>query len=184
VAELTGFDQAELVANGWQCYPVLSRLAQVAPLDMTQQMFLARCKSLHEVWQSVPNGYLKSLLKYAGCPSSTVKDLGSIKLLQAILNIVEGLNANEEDADAFASHQEPEGWNDRNEAMAPLFLTNDLRIADAHEAIGGCLITLQQLGFDTANVNAGYGRALDFVMDGVINSLETLAASIEKLTLT
>ena len=65
--------------------------------------------------------------------------------------------------------------------MAPLFLNNDLRIADAHEAVEQCLTTLQRLGFDTANVNAGYGRALDFVLDGVINALGAVAAAIEKL---
>ncbi|KVT45903.1 hypothetical protein [Burkholderia multivorans] len=179
--ELTGFDRAEVAANGWLAYPALSRLAQVAPLNMTQQMFLARCKGLHEVWQRVPNGYLKSLLERAGCPRVAVKEQGSLRLLQALLNVIERLNAHEEASDAFASGREPEGWNDRNEAMAPLFLNNDLRIADAHEAVEQCLTTLQRLGFDTANVNAGYGRALDFVLDGVINALGAVAAAIEKL---
>lgn len=181
--ELTGFDREEVAANGWLAYPALSRLAQVAPLNMTQQMFLARCKSLHEVLQRFPNGYLKSLLKHAGCPRVAVKDLGSLKLLQALLNVIEMLNTHEEASDAFASDREPEGWNDRNEAMAPLFLNNDLRIADAHETVEQCLTTLQRLGFDTASVNAGYGRALDFVMDSVINSLRILAIEIEKLLL-
>ncbi|MET3359784.1 MULTISPECIES: hypothetical protein [Bradyrhizobium] len=181
-ADLTGFDRAEVAANGWSAYPALGRLAQVAPLDMTQQMFLARCKSLHEVWQRVPNGYLKSLLERAGCPRAAVKDLGSLKLLQALLNVIENLNVHEEASDAFASSGDREGWDDRNEALAPLFLNNDLRIADAHDAVQKCLTALQQLGFDTANVNAGYGRALDFVMDGVINSLETMAAAIENLS--
>lgn len=179
--ELTGFDRGEVAANGWLAYPALGRLAQVAPLSMTQQMFLARCKGLHEVWQRVPNGHLKSLLERAGCPKVAVRELGSLRLLQALLNIIEMLNAHGEAVDAFASGKEPEGWNDRNEAMAPLFLNNDLRIADAHEAVEQCLMTLQRLGFDTANVNAGYGRALDFVLDGVINALGAVAAAIEKL---
>jgi len=180
-AELTGFDRAEIVANGWLAYPALSRLAQVVPLDMTQQMFLARCKSLHEVWQRVPNGYLKSLLEHAGCPRAAVKDLGSLKLLQALLNVIERLNDHDEASDAFVSGREPESWNVRNEAMAALFLNNDLRIADAHETVEQFLTTLQQLGFDTANVNAGYGRALDFIMDGVINALVTVTTAIESL---
>lgn len=180
-SELSGFDRAEVAANGWLAYPALSRLAQVAPLDMTQQMFLARCKSLHEVWQRVPNGYLKSLLEHAGCPRAAIRDLGSLKLLQALLNIIERLNAHEEASDAFVSGKEPEGWNDRNEVMAPMFLNNDLRIADAHETMEQCLATLQRLGFDIANVNAGYGRALDFVMDGVITSLDTATTAIASL---
>lgn len=180
-AELTGFNRAEVAANGWLTYPALSRLAQVAPLDMTQQMFLARCKSLHELWQRVPNGYLKSLLEHAGCPRAAVRDLGSLRLMQALLNVIERLNADEEASDAFVSANEPENWNARNIAMAPLFLNNDLRIADAHETMGDCLATLQTLGFDTANVNSGYGRALDFVLNGVIISLATVADSIENL---
>ncbi|CAM9870362.1 unnamed protein product [Ectocarpus sp. 12 AP-2014] len=180
-SELTGFNQAEIAASGWMAYPVLGRLAQVAPLDMTQQAFLARCKSIHEVWQRVPNGYLKSLLEHAGCPRSGVRTLASLKLLQALLNVVETLNEQEEASDAFASDREPEDWGKRNEAMAPLFLNNDLRIADAHETMEQSLVTLQNLGFDTANVNAGYGRALDFVMDGVIDVLHRIACAIEEL---
>lgn len=179
--ELVGFDRAEVEANGWLSYPALKRLSQVAPLDMPQQTFLSRCKSLHEVWQGVPNGYLKSLLAHAGCPRVAVKDLASLKLMQALLTIVEKLNVHEEASDAFSSVAEPEGWRASNAAMAALFLNNDLRIADAHDAMGECLATLQLLGFDTANVNAGYGRALDFVMDGVIASLRTVALAIETL---
>ena len=178
--ELTGFDRAEVMANGWLAYPALSRLAQVVPLDMTQQMFLARCKSLHEVWQRVPNGYLKLLLEGAGCPRAAIKNLGSIKLLQALLNLVEKLNIHEETSDTFTSTQELEGWNERNDAMAPLFLNNDFRTADAHEIVGDCMLTLERLGFDTANVNDGYGKALDFVMDGVIEALGKVATEIEK----
>jgi hypothetical protein len=181
--DLTGFDRNELVANGWLSYPALSKLAQVAPLDMTQQMFLSRCKSLHEVWQRIPNGYLKSLLERAGCPKSAVRGFGSLKLLQALLNIVEMLNVNEEASDSFGSEQEPDGWRSRSETMAPLFLNNDLRIADAHESIEGCLATLQALGFDTANVNSGYGRALDFILDSVIKALESVAIALEALIL-
>lgn len=180
-AELVGFDRVEIGANGWLAYPALHRLAQVAPLDMPQQAFLARCKSLHEVWQRIPNGYLKSLLEHAGCPRVAVKELGSIKLLQALLTIIERLNVQEEASDAFSSVVEPEAWKDPNGGMAALFLNNDLRIADAHDAMGECLETLRLLGFDTANVNAGYGRALDFVMDGVITSLETVAIAVESL---
>lgn len=179
--ELTGLSRAEVAANGWLHYPQLRRLAQVAPLEMNQQAFLSRCKSLHEIWQKLPDGFLKSLLERAGCAHADVKGLGSLKLLQGLLNIVEKLNADMESADAFENHAEPEGWRARNKTMAALFLNNDLRIADAHEAIGECLQTLQDLGFDTANVNQGYGRALDFVVDGVINSLRTVNEAVSGL---
>lgn len=66
-ASLMGITRAELDANGWTHYRQLSRLAQVAPMDMTQVAFLARCKSLHELWQRIPDGFLRSLLRRAGC---------------------------------------------------------------------------------------------------------------------
>lgn len=142
-------------------------------------MFLARCKSSHEVWQRVPNGHLKSLLERAGCPKMAVKDYGSLKLLQALLNVIESLNTQEETSDAFGSDREPEFWNDDHEVITPLFLNNDLRIADAHESVEQCLTNLQRLGFDTANLSAGYGRALDFVMDSVITAMGNVAAAIK-----
>lgn len=179
--ELVGFSREQLQANGWMDYPNLCRLAQVAPLNMTQQDFLARCKSLHEVWQKVPNGYLKTLLEKAGCPRAAVKDLGTIKLLQSLTNIVQQLNRHEEPIDDFISTCEREGWSDRNDAMAPLFLNNDLRIADAHESVSKCLKTLQTMGFDIAHVNDGYGLALDFVMDGVIDALRFFNSAAEGL---
>lgn len=179
--ELIGFSRKELRDNGWMAYPNLGKLAQVAPLDLTQQAFLSRCKQLHEILQKVPNGYLKSLLEKAGCPRSKVNDLGLLKLLEALLNILQRLNDDEESLDAFESQREPEGWNARNPLMAPLFLNNDLRIADAHEAVGKCIQTLQDMSFDTGRLHDGYGLALDFVMDGVISALAAVNSAMELL---
>lgn len=179
--DIIGFDRYEVKANGWSHYPQLGKLAQVVPLDMTQQAFLSRCKNLHEIWQHIPNGYLKLLLENAGCPRKEINNLGSIKLLQALLNIIETLNLHKESSDLFISSEELENWNDRNEVLAPLFLNNNLRIADAHEMVGDCLATLKDLGFDTANVNAGYGKVFDFVIDGVIESFRSIAHELEIL---
>jgi hypothetical protein len=178
--ELTGFSRKEIDDNGWLNYPALSRLAQVAPLDMTQQMFLTRCKSVHELLQKIPNGYLKSLLVKAGCPRGKIMGLGSLKLIQSLLNILESLNEQHETIDAFASVNEPECWKESNDGLASLFLNNDLRIADAHDALEKCIFTLQELGFDTANLSTGYGKALDFVMDGVINAVNAIGTELDK----
>lgn len=83
----------------------------------------------------------------------------------------------------FPSQVEPEDWGNSNSNLAPLFLNNDLRIADAHDAIEKCILTLQKLGFDTANLSSGYGKALDFVMDGVINSLYDIVNQLKELLL-
>lgn len=179
--ELTGFDQVELDSNGWLHYPALSRLAQVAPLNMTQQMFLSRCKNIHEMLQKIPNGFLKSLLRHAGCPNAEIKGLGSLKLLQSLLNILEALNTEHESVDCFKSENAPVKWKERNDKLAPLFLNNELRIADAHDAIKKCIDALQGLGFDTASLSVGYGRALDFVLDEISEAISHVADQLELL---
>jgi hypothetical protein len=178
--DLTKISRVELRANGWVAYPKLSRLAQVAPLSMSQQAFLARCKSLHEFSQGIPNGYLRDLLTNAGVPRAKIKSLGSLKLFQGLLNIVQDLNSERERSDAFASAAEPEGWEKQNDGLAGLFVANDLRIADAHE-VHGRLDRLVALDFDLAEVNAGYGTALDRVFDRVIDAFSLICSEIKIL---
>ena len=166
---ISGFSRAKLEYEGWDAYPKLARLAQVAPLDMSQQTFLSRCKSLHEIWQRIPDGFLKQLLRKAGCPEEDVKELKSIKLLECLLNMLQSLNANQETPDSFPNNSEPETWNEENDVVTPLSLNNKLRIADAHDKPAGEIISiLESLGLDTASLNDGYGRALDIVYDSVI----------------
>lgn len=175
------YDRAKLAEDGWLAYPVLGRLAQVAPLNMSQQDFLARCKTLHEIITSVPDGHLKSLLGHAGCGKKALGDRRSLKLLETLFNIITPLNDQCETVSSFMSETEPEGWQERNERLAALFLNSDLRNADAHESMQRCFETLQGMGFDTVSLNSGYGRALDFVMDSVIETLKTITEQIEKL---
>jgi hypothetical protein len=165
--ELIGIARAEIEANGWLHYPMLARLAQVSPREMSQQAFVARCKSIHEIWQRIPDGYVRRILAAAGVPREDVKGFGSLRLLQVLLNIAEVLDANDEALDIFFGGNAPDGWSARNPRLAALFINNDLRIADAHD-VGENLQKLQDLGFDSASVNKGYGPALDFVFDGVI----------------
>ncbi len=179
--EWVALSRKEIRANGWLKYPILCSMGRVAPLDMSERAFLSRCKTLHEILQKIPNGYLKKLLIKAGCSKKELNDLGSLKLLQAFLNVVSQLNENKDTFDAFERETEPEGWRTSNPAMAPMFINNDLRIADAHEAVGEALQALEKLGFETALVNEGYGRALDFVVDGVIQSLCILNDQVSSL---
>jgi hypothetical protein len=172
--ELIGLRRSDIKDNGWLHYPQLAKLAQVAPLAMTQQAFLARCKSIHELCQRLPDGVLKQLLHAAGVPRAKIVQRGSLKLLQTLLNILQRLDAEEEAIDAFSRVECPEGWDIRNPDLAMLFVANDLRIADAHDAVGASLQRLQDQGFDNASLHQGYGRALDFVLDGVINSFAAL----------
>jgi hypothetical protein len=172
--DLLGFSRKEVKADGWLNYPQLSKLAQVAPLDMTQQDFLARCKSIHEIWQKLPNGFLKQILQAAGVPRESISNLASLKLLEGLLNILVAFDANWEAPDALKNKDEPEGWKARSTDIAMLFVTNDLRIADAHDSVSEILKKLQDQGFETATLHQGYGRALDFVLDGVIKAFAAI----------
>jgi hypothetical protein len=180
--DIVWISRAELRANGWHSYPELTRLAQVAPLDMTEQAFLSRCKSIHELWQKIPNAYLRKLIVHAGHPPATVNQggFGSLRLLQTLTNILERLNRDGESRDAFGTDADPDDLSTRNAALAPLFINNDLRIADAHHA-GETLALLETLGFDVASVNQGYGRALDYVFDGVISAFEHVNGQLETM---
>jgi hypothetical protein len=179
-ADIVGISRAKINADGWLHYPDLVRLAQVAPLEMTEQAFLSRCKSVHELWQKIPNAFLRDLLGHAGHSRAAIKDLGSIKLLQSVANVLERLNKDGENLDAFGSGADPNDLTRRNASLAPLFVNHDLRIADAHNA-GETLVHLENLGFDIASVNQGFGRALDHVLDGVISAFCHLNSQAEEL---
>ena len=77
--EIVGLSRTEITANGWLHYPQLTRLAQVAPLDMTEQAFLSRCKNIYELWQPIPNAFLRELLIHAGHAAAAIKEFGSLK---------------------------------------------------------------------------------------------------------
>ena len=179
--DVIGFERSEVNDNGWLHYPQLEKLAQVAPIAMTQQAFLARCKSIHELWQKLPNGFLKQILQLAGVPRPKIADRASLKLLQTLRNILQRLHADEEAVDAFKSDQVPENWDERSAELAMLFVANDLRIADAHDSVGESLQKLQDQGFDLATLHQGYGRALDFVLDGVINSFDAINTPLRRI---
>lgn len=179
--ELTKISRLDLRAEGWRPYPQLAKLAAVAPLAMSQQAFLARCKSLHEFWQVLPNGYLKRLAAKAGLTRKEFEGKGSLKLLQVLLNIVETLNKDHEGADALAASAPPTGWDARSDGLTVLFVLYDLRIADAHDA-SEYLDRLKELSVDTASLHEGYGRALDVVFDQVISAFERVTKALETLS--
>jgi len=181
--ELVGFNRAEVGLNGWLNYPRLCRLAQVAPADMTQQAFLARCKTLHEVVDRIPRGYLKALLRRAGVMNRDLnrQNVGSLKLTQGVLNILDSLNASADDVTGFIGAAGSVDWTQQNPALTPLFVANDLRIGDAHELPGDWLQRLEELGYDSAEANDGYGSALDLIFDTVVEALVNLDGQIRAL---
>jgi hypothetical protein len=135
----------------------------------------------NEIIQRIPTKFLKRLLPVAGCLKDEFKDLRTLKLMEAVLNLISGLNHSGDDLDGFRDCAKDINWKARNSDLAPLFVNNDLRIADAHETPGDCLKALESLGFDSSLTNDGYGRALDFAFDAVIIALQKFSEAITQL---
>jgi hypothetical protein len=172
-ADVFRLSAQQLDAEGLGIYPDLARLAQVAPLSMSQQAFTGRCKTLFEIWNRIPSGAVRRILEVAGHSRASIKELGSLKLLQALLNLTERLNAEHETVGSFAGAAKADDLTHRNPRLAGLFIANDLRLADAHELQEKIAIALEALGVDPGEVVGGYGKALDVLFDAVIDSVDT-----------
>ena len=180
---LIGFSRDKIRAEHWLPYPKLSRLAQVAPVDMSEQQFLSRCKEIHELWQKIPNGFLRRIVDEGigrGHFQNNYNSFGSLKLLQVLTNILERLNSNQETTANFSGGHQASEVTDRNANLAALFLTADLRNADAHSG-ESVMQTLSDFGFDLAQTNSGHGTALDFVFDQNIAAFNHISAEIKAL---
>ena len=172
------FDRDSYNSEGFKDFPIFQRMAQVAPLDMYQQDFLSRCKTLNEIIVRLKVGTLRRALRVLGASKDEVANLQGLKLLQGILNILEHLNEQLEDKDALAGSANIVDWKNENSTIAPLFVNNDLRNSDSHESIEDAINFLERIGFDTSTVSSGYGKALDFLLDGVVNSIESINRNI------
>jgi len=179
--EFSEFERRLYDEEGFRNFPIIQRMAQVTPLDMYQQDFLSRCKTLNEIIVRLKVGTLKRVLRALGARKDEVANLKGLKVLQAILNILEYLNEQLEDKDALAGSANMVEWKNENPTIAPLFVNNDLRNSESHESIEDAINFLERIGFDTSTVNSGYGKALDFLLDGVINSIESINRNITDL---
>ena len=177
-SDLIEYTLEEFKNEGIRNYPLISKLSQVAPLKMYEQDFLSRCKTLHEVISNIKTSYLKKILIECGCDKSKIGKLGSLKLLQILVNILESLNNNHENIYALKNSAEYTDWSARNSNLAALFINNDLRQSYAHEKIGKTVEILEQIGFDSKKVNNGYGAALDFIFDEVIIAIKLINSNV------
>ncbi|MFK4002011.1 hypothetical protein ACI2I3_11780, partial [Psychrobacter namhaensis] len=117
-------------------------------------------------------------LRALGANKDDIANLQGLKILQGILNILEHLNEQLEDESALADSAKMIDWKKINLTMAPLFVNNELRNAESHESIEEAIKVLEKLGFDTSTVSSGYGKALDFLLDGVIDSIKSINRNI------
>lgn len=180
-SDYIGLDRSELNYNGWWSNRKLSKIGHSAPLDMTEDAFLSRCKSIAELLIAFKDGYLRNIVLKAGIEKDDIKEYRSIKLLKIIFNLSSNLAERAEDIDLWPTLSASCDWNREAPEFQALFVVNALRQVDAHEKIGEQITLLEELGFDSANLSSGYGLALDFVFDQLISSLSLITQKINSI---
>ncbi|QLE85419.1 hypothetical protein FLM48_10220 [Shewanella sp. Scap07] len=173
------FGRQEYDNEGIRNFSIIKKLSQVAPLDMYEQDFLARCKTLNEILGRFKPVPLRNVLLALGAKKKDINEIQGIRLFQALCNVLEDHNGKSESHELLHKAASDINIKNRNIKIAPLFINNDLRNAEAHESIGKSLEHLEKLGFDISSVSEGYGYALDYILDSVTNALIDLNTSIQ-----
>lgn len=178
-SEFIVFNRQELDAEGIRNYPIIQKMAQVSPWGMSEQDFLSRSKTLNEIigrFKPVP---IRKVLLAMGADVKATNSIKGLRLLQALFNILDLHNEQSESNEILNIAAKDVNITARNDQMAPLFINNDLRNNEAHESFGKSLELLEGLGFDTSFISEGYGSALDFLLDGVLNTFCELNSAIK-----
>ncbi len=116
-----------------------------------------------------------------GVDKKSIAQLQTLKLLQGILTLCEAIADQNEDPSELKHANLFADFNARNIKVAPLFINNDLRNAEAHEAVGKSIQHLTNLGFESATLASGYNHALDFIFDKVTESLSYINFILNKV---
>ena len=137
--DIIQMSKKDLEYEGWYSNERLFKMAKVAPLDMSQDDFLSRCKTVNELFNQIPIGPLKKIALSSGINSDDIKNFRSIKLLHGIKNILDYLFSNHLKISDFKDYPEELKWTEENPSTLGLFVLNDLRQIDAHDKSGNPL---------------------------------------------
>lgn len=181
--EYIGISQQEIYANGWRRYKTICKIAKVSSLNMSAEDFLSRCKIIHEFLQEIKSDLLKKFLIIAGSKENNLKNLKNFKLLERIKNILDYLIKNHESISAWKDSILEFDWEKSNSSISALFVNRDLRLIDSHEIGSEVSTVLKRLGFDSAQLARGHGKALDFIFDEIIKSIQSINNSFSILLL-
>ena len=185
-AEIGGLSQSEIDHKGWWTFPELGRLGNVAPLTMTYQQFLARCKNIFAMFEGLKSGPLRSLLRTLGIPKEQIKEEG-LKLSAFLCQLATIAKKEHwsliDDAEEVVKKWDKDA---RLDFYKPIFALNGLRLADAH-VLSVDDSTAQVSNFKAFDIEpdkfkTGWGLALDCVYDEIAKSLHdaiTLLQSVQ-----
>ena len=169
--DIIRISEDDLHYYGWYKDERLFRLAKVAPLNMDKDDFLSRCKTMNELFNQIPIGPLRNIILSTSISSDEIKNLGSIKLLHGIKNVLDYLVKNHLTILDFKDCVAEIKLKETNTSTIGLFVLNDLRQIDAHSKFCNPLDVIEKIGFDRSLCHQGYGNALDFIYDTIIDSL-------------
>ena len=175
--DIGGLSKADIDYKGWWTFPLLGRLGNVSPVNMTYPDFLARCKYIFAVLEGIKAAHLRALLVKLQVPKKAVSEVESVKLCGYLCQL--------------AKIAQTEGWGLVSDAelviakwekdtkldfYSSLFALNVLRTVDAHgsPAVGDPMAqskNLEVFGIDPNQFKASGGLALDRVYDELIQSL-------------
>ncbi len=185
--EIGGLSEAEIHYKGWWTFPELGRLGNVAPLTMTYQQFLARCKDIFAVFEGLKSGPLRSLLRRLGIPKDHIKEEG-LKLSAFLCQLA--TIAKKEHWSLIGDAEEVvKNWDKdaRLDFYKPIFALNGLRLADAHVLSVGDptaqASNLKVFDIEPDKSKTGWGLALDRVYDEIAKSLQDATAMLQSVQL-
>jgi hypothetical protein len=186
-AEIGGLSDSDIKYKGWWTFSELGRLGNVAPLTMSYQQFLARCKDIFAVFEGLKSGPLRSLLRTLGIPKDQMKEEG-IKLSAFLCQLATIANKEHwsliDDAEEVVKNWDKDA---RLDFYKPLFALNGLRLADAHALSVGDptaqASNLKVFGIEPDKFKTGWGFALDHVYDAIAKSLQDATALLQSVQL-
>jgi hypothetical protein len=173
----------ELDYYGWWTGPCVPPITRHVPLAMGESAFGERCKDLNSlIIEGLSESKLRKLLAEMHVESKLIKDFGSLKLLDTLIQLAtisrqSGLSLS--DCDELERRRKetvaalPKG-KFLETPTAALFALYDLRINASHRS-GDINELMQRLGIDPASTEAGWGEALDHLYDAVGAALEDIS---------
>ena len=185
--EIGGLSESEINYKGWWTFPELGRLGNVAPLTMTYQQFLARCKDIFALFEGLKSDPLRSLLRRLSIPKDQIKEEG-LKLSAFLCQLA--TIAKKEHWGLIGDAEEVvKNWDKdaRLDFYKPIFALNGLRLADAHALSVGDptaqASNLKVFDIEPDKFKTGWGLALDRVYDEIAKSLQDATTLLQSVQL-
>lgn len=173
-------DGDKLKRHWWYDDELIRPITCHIPLDIGKDTFLNRCKSLTKlVVESLGEKHLRGLLLSWNVESNSIKSLGSLKLLDSVLQMAKIANdcglSIRSDGDEILSRYDKICKNRKRGDFLPspisfLFKLYDLRLLDAHQG-GTEDKVLETLGIRKAEVVSGWGKQMDRVYQSISKAL-------------